>query len=154
VLLRDELITMGKMEDVGVEYIAKVMDSIPSSANAIYYAKIVREKYQLRKLIAACKDICDSAFEQGETVDELIDQAKASIFATDLRESGSIEQDADVVLLLLHREDYYQKGQADYCNTNVADIIVAKQRNGATGAIKLTFLSELSRFESYAPSEQ
>ena len=62
-LLRDELITMGKMEDVGVEYIAKVMDSIPSSANAIYYAKIVREKYQLRKLIAACKDICDSAFE-------------------------------------------------------------------------------------------
>jgi replicative DNA helicase len=43
---------------------------------------------------------------------------------TDLRESGSIEQDADV--LLLHREDYYHKGQADYCNTNVSDVIVAK----------------------------
>lgn len=72
---------------------------------------------------------------------------------TDLRESGSIEQDADVVLLL-HREDYYHKGQADYCNTNVADVIVAKQRNGPTGAIKLTFLLELSRFESYTPLEQ
>jgi replicative DNA helicase len=72
---------------------------------------------------------------------------------TDLRESGSIEQDADVVLLL-HREDYYHKGQADYCNTNVADIIVAKQRNGPTGAIKLTFRPELSRFENYAPLEQ
>ncbi len=72
---------------------------------------------------------------------------------TDLRESGSIKQDADVVLLL-HREDYYHKGQADYCNTNVADVIVAKQRNGPTGAIKLTFLPELSRFESYAPLEQ
>ena len=71
----------------------------------------------------------------------------------DLRESGSIEQDADVVLLL-HREDYYHKGQADYYNTNVADVIVAKQRNGPTGAIKLTFLPELSCFESYAPLEQ
>ncbi|HUT47495.1 MAG TPA: replicative DNA helicase [Sedimentisphaerales bacterium] len=378
VLLRDELVTMGKMEEVGIEHIAKIMDTVPSAANAIYYAKIVREKYLLRKLIAACRDICDRAFEQGETVDELIDMAEASIFAigrqtqvstmhelselmplafraiemrdpngltglstgfyqldeitcglqkgdvivmaarpsigktslalniienlligedvpvalfslemggvqlaermmsslsrlenqkvrrnhlndkdyaeladdmgrlverrlwieeasvltplsirsrarrlkaaydiqcividylqliithgrhenrqqeitrisrsikslakeldvpvillsqlnrapasrsnfmprlTDLRESGSIEQDADVVLLL-HREDYYHKGQADYSNTNVADVIIAKQRNGPTGAIKLTFRPELSRFESYAPSEQ
>ncbi len=360
VLLRDELVTMGKMEEVGVEYIAKILDSVPSSANVMYYAKIVREKYLFRKLIAAGSDICDRAYEQGETVDELLDQAEASIFAigrqskastihelsefmplafdaiemrdpngltglstgfyqldeitsglqkgdvivvaarpsigktslalniienmlidedvpvalfsfemsgvqlaermmcslsrlenqkvrrnrlddkdyieliegisrleskrlwiedasvltplslrsrarrlkaaydiqcividylqlmstncrhenrqqeitrisrsikslakeldvpvillsqlnrapagrsnfmprlTDLRESGSIEQDADVVLLL-HREDYYHKGQADYCNTNVADVIVAKHRSGPTGAIK------------------
>lgn len=378
VLLRDELVTMGKMEDVGIEHLIKIMDSVPSSANAIYYTKIVREKYLLRKLIAACQNIYEKAFEQSEMVDELIDQAEASIFAigrqtqasnmhqlselmplafraielrdpnglpglstgfyqldeitcglqkgdvivmaarpsigktslalniienmlidedvpvalfslemggvqlaermmsslsrlknqkvrrnhlddkdyieliegisrlgskrlwiedaseltplnlrsrarrlkaaydiqcividylqlmsthgrhenrqqeitrisrsikslakeldvpvillsqlnrapanrsnfmprlTDLRESGSIEQDADVVLLL-HREDYYHKGQADYCNTNVADVIVAKQRNGPTGAIKLTFRPELSRFESYAPLEQ
>lgn len=377
VLLRDELVTMGKMEEVGVEYIARILDSVPSSANMMYYAKIVREKYLLRKLIAAGSDICDRAYEQGETVDELLDQAEASIFAigrqtqtstmhqlsellplafraiemrdpnsltglstgfyqldeitcglqkgdvivmaarpsigktslalniienmlidedvpvalfsleiggvqlaermmrslsrlknqkvrrnhlddkdyieliegisrlgskrlwiedaseltplslrsrarrlkaaydiqcividylqlmsthgrhenrqqeitrisrsikslareldvpvillsqlnrasasrtnfmprlTDLRESGSIEQDADVVLLL-HREDYYHKGQADYCNTNVADIIVAKQRNGPTGAIKLTFLPEMSRFENYSPEQ-
>jgi replicative DNA helicase len=377
VLLRDELVTMGQMEEVGIEHLVKIMDSIPSSANAIYYAKIVREKYLLRKLIGAGSDICDKAYEQGETVDELLDQAEASIFAigrqtqastmhklsellplafeaiemrdpnsltglstgfyqldeitcglqkgdvivmaarpsigktslalniiehllidedvpvalfslemggvqlaermmsslsrlenqkvrknhlddkdyaeladgmgrlmprrlwiedasvltplsirsrarrlkaahdiqcividylqlisthdrqenrqqeitrisrsikslakeldvpvillsqlnrapagrsnfmprlTDLRESGSIEQDADVVLLL-HREDYYHKGQADYCNTNVADIIIAKQRNGPTGAIKLTFRPELSRFESYALAE-
>jgi len=377
VLLRDELVTMGKMEEVGIEHIVKILDSIPSSANAIYYAKIVREKYLLRKLIRAGSDICEKAYEQSETVDELLDQAEASIFAigrqtqastmhtlselmplafeaiekrdpksltglstgfyqldeitcglqngdviivaarpsigktslalsiienlllnedvpvalfslemggvqlaermmsslsrlenqkvrknhlndkdyaeladtmgwlmpkrllieeaseltplslrsrarrlkaaydircividylqlmsthgrhenrqqeitrisrsikslakeldvpvillsqlnrapasrsnfmprlTDLRESGSIEQDADVVLLL-HREDYYHKGQADYCNTNVADIIVAKQRNGPTGAIKLTFRPELSRFESYALAE-
>ena len=377
ILLRDELVTMGKMEEVGIEHIAKVIDSVPSSAHAIYYAKIVREKYLLRKLIAAGGDICNRAYEQYETVDELLDMAEASIFAigrqtqastmhelsellplafeaiemrdpnsltglstgfyqldeitsglqkgdvivmaarpsigktslalniienmlidedvpvalfslemggvqlaermmcslsrlknqkvrrnhlddkdyieliegisrlgskrlwiedaseltplslrsrarrlkaaydiqcividylqlisthgryenhqqeitrisrsikslakelnvpvillsqlnrasancsnfmprlTDLRESGSIEQDADVVLLL-HREDYYYKGQADYCNTNVADVIVAKQRNGPTGAIKLTFLPEMSRFENYS-SEQ
>jgi len=374
VLLRDELVTMAKMEDVGIEHLAKILDSVPSSANVMYYAKIVREKYLLRKLISACGEILDRVYEQCETVDELLDLAEASIFAigrqnqastmrqlsellplayeaiekrdpnslpglstgfyqldeitsglqngdviviaarpsigktslalniienmllnedvpvalfslemggmqlaermmsslsrmqnqkvrrnhlddkdyaeladgmgrlvprrlwieeasvltplgirsrarrlkaaydiqcividylqlisahgrhenrqqeitkisrsikslareldvpvillsqlnrapanrsnfmprlTDLRESGSIEQDADVVLLL-HREDYYHKGRADYCNTNVADVIVAKQRNGPTGAIKLTFLPELSRFESHA----
>ena len=378
VLLRGELVTMGKMEEVGIEHIAKILDSVPSSAHVMYYAKIVRDKYLLRKLIAASGDICNRAYEQGETVDEFLDMAEASIFAigrqtqastmralsellpltyeaiekrdpnsltglstgfyqldeitcglqkgdvivmaarpsigktslalniienmlvnedvpvalfslemggvqlaermmsslsrlgnqkvrrnhlndkdyadladsmgrlmarrlwieeisiltplsirsrarrlkaaydiqcividylqlisthgrhenrqqeimrisrsikslareldvpvillsqlnrapasrsnfmprlTDLRESGSIEQDADVVLLL-HREDYYHKGQADYCNTNVADVIVAKQRNGPTGAIKLTFRPELSRFESYTPLEQ
>jgi len=377
VLLRDELVTMGKMEEVGVEYIAKILDSVPSSANVMYYAKIVREKHLLRRLIAAGGDICNRAYEQCETVDELLDMAEASIFAidrqtqastmhtlsellplaydaiekrdpnsltglstgfyqldeitcglqkgdvivmaarpsigktslalsiienllldedvpvalfslemggvqlaermmsslsrlqnqkirrnhldvkdyaeladtmgrlmerrfwieeaseltplsirsrarrlkaaydiqcividylqlistngrhenrqqeitrisrsikslakeldvpvillsqlnrapanrsnfmprlTDLRESGSIEQDADVVLLL-HREDYYHKGQADYCNTNVADVIIAKQRNGPTGAIKVTFLPELSRFENYSPEQ-
>ena len=377
VLLRDELVTMGRMNQVGVEYIGQILDSVPSAANAIYYAEIVREKYLIRRLIAACGDILNRAYDQCDTVDELIDMAEASIFAigrqsgassvqqlnellplaydaiemrdpnnlpglstgfyqldeimcglqggdviviaarpsigktslalniienlllvedvpvalfslemsgvqlaerlmcsvsrlenqkvrtnrldeedyaglvesicrlgtkhlwieetsvltplsirsrarrlkaahdiqcividylqlismqgrhenrqqeitrisrsikslakeldvpvillsqlnrapagrsnfmprlTDLRESGSIEQDADVVLLL-HREDYYHKGQADYYNTNVADVIVAKQRNGPTGAIKLTFRPELSRFESYAMAD-
>jgi len=377
VLLRDELVTMGRMEEIGVEYLAKIMESVPSAVNVLYYAGIVREKYLLRRLIAAGRDICERAFEQGETAEEQIDAAEAGIFAvglqtqtstmhslsellplayeaiekrdpnslpglptgyyqldqitcglqkgdviviaarpsigktslalniienlllgedvpvalfslemggvqlaermmsslcrlenqkvrrnhldekdyagladvigrlvprrlwieeasvltplsirsrarrlkaahdiqcividylqlisthgrhenrqqeitsisrsikslareldipvillsqlnrapanrsnfmprlTDLRESGSIEQDADVVLLL-HREDYYHKGQADYCNTNVADVIIAKQRNGPTGAIKLTFLPELSRFESCVLAE-
>ena len=50
---------------------------------------------------------------------------------SDLRESGSIEQDADVVMLL-HREDYYHRGEQDYeeKKTNKADLIIAKQRNG------------------------
>jgi replicative DNA helicase len=377
VLLRDELVTMGKMDEVGVEYIGKILDSVPSSANAIYYADIVREKYLLRRLIAACGDILNKAYDQCDKVEELLDMAEASVFAigrqsgdstmqqlselmpmaynaiemrdpvglpglstgfyqldeitcglqngdviviaarpsigktslalniienlllnedvpvalfslemsgvqlaerlmcslsrlenqrvrrnrldendyaglvesmcrfgtkklwieqasvltpltirsrarrlkssgdiqcividylqlistsgrhenrqqeitrisrsikslakeldvpvillsqlnrapagrtnfmprlTDLRESGSIEQDADVVLLL-HREDYYHKGQADYCNTNVADVIIAKQRNGPTGAVKLTFRPELSRFESYTMAD-
>jgi len=69
---------------------------------------------------------------------------------TDLRESGSIEQDADVVLLL-HREDYHHRGECDYVKTNVADLIVAKQRNGPTGTVKLTFCPELARFENHAP---
>ncbi len=69
---------------------------------------------------------------------------------SDLRESGSIEQDADVVLLL-HNEDYYHRGEVDYIPKNVTDLIVAKQRNGPTGVVHLTFFPQYTRFESAAP---
>lgn len=64
---------------------------------------------------------------------------------SDLRESGSIEQDADVVVLL-HREDYYDPEKKD----GTAELIIAKQRNGPVGVVKLTFLSSFMRFESLA----
>jgi replicative DNA helicase len=50
--------------------------------------------------------------------------------------------------MLLHREDYYHKGKEDYLETNTADIIVAKQRNGPTDTVKLLFSSEFTRFEN------
>jgi replicative DNA helicase len=69
---------------------------------------------------------------------------------SDLRESGAIEQDADVVMLL-HREDYYHGGEPDYEPTGVTDLIIAKQRNGPTDTLHLAFLQEYIRFEDYAP---
>lgn len=63
---------------------------------------------------------------------------------SDLRESGSIEQDADVVMLL-HREDYYHN-EADYERTNTAEIIIAKQRNGPTGVVPLSWNAQWTRF--------
>ena len=66
---------------------------------------------------------------------------------SDLRESGSIEQDADVVMLL-HREDYYHRGEPDYEDTHTAEIIIAKQRNGPTGTVKLMFMEERAKFEN------
>jgi len=68
---------------------------------------------------------------------------------SDLRESGSLEQDADLVLLL-YREDFYRRDESN----NVADIIIAKQRNGPTGTLNLTFLKEYMRFENYSAREQ
>jgi len=68
---------------------------------------------------------------------------------SDLRESGAIEQDADVVILL-HREDYYHRGDPDYVPTGVTELIVAKQRNGPVDTIPLTFLPECIRFENFA----
>lgn len=72
---------------------------------------------------------------------------------SDLRESGSIEQDADVVMLL-HREDYYHRGEEDYEPDNTAEVIIAKQRNGPTGTVKLTFREKCTRFENLAQIEQ
>lgn len=63
----------------------------------------------------------------------------------DLRESGQIEQDADVVAFI-HRDAYYQPENADV--QGLADIIVAKQRNGPTGIVKLAYQAELTRFEN------
>jgi len=63
----------------------------------------------------------------------------------DLRESGSIEADADTVLML-HRPGKYDGSQED----NVIEVLVAKQRNGPTGEITLTFLKQFMRFENFA----
>ena len=72
---------------------------------------------------------------------------------SDLRESGSIEQDADVVMLL-HREDYYHRGEDGYEPDNTAEVIIAKQRNGPTDVVKLTFREKCTRFENLAQVEQ
>jgi replicative DNA helicase len=63
----------------------------------------------------------------------------------DLRESGAIEQDADMILLL-HRPEYYDPND----QPGIAEVIVAKNRNGATGTVKLTFLKNFTRFENLA----
>jgi replicative DNA helicase len=71
---------------------------------------------------------------------------------SDLRESGSIEQDADVVAFI-HRESYYNRdenGQPDPETEGKAEIIIAKQRNGPTGSVHLAYLSKCTRFENLA----
>jgi len=68
---------------------------------------------------------------------------------SDLRESGSIEQDADVIMLL-HREDYYRMSEPDFMPDNIAEIIIAKQRNGPTGTVKLTFDARTTTFRNLA----
>ena len=68
---------------------------------------------------------------------------------SDLRDSGAIEQDADLVLLM-YREDYYGENENNDLQDSVAEIRVAKNRNGRTGVFKLTFKREFTRFLNHA----
>jgi replicative DNA helicase len=76
----------------------------------------------------------------------------------DLRESGAIEQDADVVLML-YREEYYrrqsgQEDEIDQSTLNKAEVIIAKQRNGPTGSVDLNFFGNRVRFESRSERDE
>jgi replicative DNA helicase len=74
---------------------------------------------------------------------------------SDLRESGSIEQDADVVIFL-NRPEYYgiEKDENGESLEGVTEVIIGKQRNGPTGLVKLAFIKEYARFENLATSRQ
>jgi replicative DNA helicase len=68
---------------------------------------------------------------------------------SDLRESGAIEQDADIIIFI-YREDYYEKDKCREERKGLAEIIVAKQRNGPTDSVDLRFFGEYTRFDNLA----
>jgi replicative DNA helicase len=69
---------------------------------------------------------------------------------SDLRESGALEQDADVVVFIYREDQYADKNAPPTEATGTAELIIAKQRNGPTGVVKLAFIREFTRFENLA----
>jgi replicative DNA helicase len=69
---------------------------------------------------------------------------------SDLRESGALEQDADVVLFIFREDMYPVEGEQHPESDGTAEIIIGKQRNGPTGTVKLAFLKQFTRFENLA----
>jgi replicative DNA helicase len=99
VLLRDELEKRNQLEDVGgVEYIAKILDSVPSSANVMYYTGIIRDKQLLREMVAAAHEILDMAYNEEGEAREKLDKAEQKIFEVASRRiTGSASQVKDLI---------------------------------------------------------
>jgi replicative DNA helicase len=118
VLLRDEIEKRRQLEEVGgVEYLAKIMDSVPSSANVMYYAGIVKDKMLLREIIAAAGEILNDAFSGDGEPSEKLDEAERKIFAvTDKKISGSASELKDLIIrayeLIERRKDSIVTGLA------------------------------------------
>ena len=72
---------------------------------------------------------------------------------SDLRESGSLEQDADIVAFL-YRDDYYNKTAHETSNTSLTELIIGKHRNGSTGTIELLFERNMSNFRNYLKASE
>jgi len=81
VTLKDELTRSGELDEVGgPAYVASLTDGVPRSANVEYYAKIVKEKSTLRRLIQSANDVLVRAYDAEEDADNLLDEAERSIF--------------------------------------------------------------------------
>ena len=91
VLLRDELEKRGQLEKVGgVEYLGRIMESVPSAANVMHYLGIIKDKMLLREIIAAAGEILNDAYGEGGEPSEKLDEAERKIFAiTDKKVSSS-----------------------------------------------------------------
>lgn len=103
-----------------------------------------------RALKALAKDLNVPVLALSQLNRKVEDRPNKRPQLADLRESGAIEQDADVIVFIYRDEVYHPASEE---NRNIAEIIVAKQRNGPTGYFKLTFLKELTLFKDYVEDE-
>jgi replicative DNA helicase len=139
----------GKLDLVMVDYLQLMSATLPSAGGKRYENRTQEVSAISRGLKALAKelDVPVVALSQLSRASERRGDDKRPMLS-DLRESGSIEQDADVVAFI-HREAYYNRDEEmSDAEKAKSEIIIAKQRNGPTGTVHLNFISRFTRFEN------
>jgi replicative DNA helicase len=137
---------------VVVDYMQLMSATLPSEGGKRYENRTQEVSAISRGLKALAKELHVPvvALSQLSRASEQRKDDKRPLLS-DLRESGSIEQDADVVMFI-HREAYYKRGEKmSEADRAKSEVILSKQRNGPTGTVHLNFISKLTRFENPAP---
>jgi len=141
--------TVGGLDLVVVDYLQLMSATLPSAGGKRYENRTQEVSAISRGLKALAKelDVPVVALSQLSRASERRGDDKRPMLS-DLRESGSIEQDADVVAFI-HREAYYNRDEEmSESDRAKSEIIIAKQRNGPTGTVHLNFISRFTRFEN------
>jgi replicative DNA helicase len=132
----------GKLGLIVIDYLQLM--SAPGGRQSENRATEISEMSRSLKALAKELDVPVVALSQlNRSVEQRPDKRPVM---SDLRESGAIEQDADLILFI-YRDEVYNPDTPD---KGVAEIIIAKQRNGPIGRVRLTFLGEYTRFENFA----
>ncbi len=142
----------GKLDLVMVDYLQLMSATLPSAGGKRYENRTQEVSAISRGLKALAKelDVPVVALSQLSRNSERRGDDKRPLLS-DLRESGSIEQDADVVAFI-HREAYYNRDEEmSESDRAKSEIIIAKQRNGPTGTVHLNFISKFTRFDNPDP---
>lgn len=122
---------------VVIDYLQLITGDAKHKGNRMQEISEIRRKL---KVMARSLDVCVIALSQLSRGVESRQDKRPML--SDLRESGQIEQDADLIMFL-YREDYYDK---ETPNKNTIEIILAKQRNGPVGVVEIAFIKEFSKF--------
>jgi replicative DNA helicase len=139
----------GKIDLIVVDYLQLMSATLPSAGGKKYENRVQEVAAISRGLKALAKelDVPVVALSQLSRASEKRGDDKRPLLS-DLRESGSIEQDADVVAFI-HREAYYNRDEEQSAADKAkSEIIISKQRNGPTGVVYLNFLSSFTRFDN------
>ncbi|MGL4969839.1 MAG: DnaB-like helicase C-terminal domain-containing protein, partial [Fusobacteriaceae bacterium] len=136
----------GKLDMIVIDYLQLISGS--SNKNEGNRQQEISEISRALKGIARELDIPIIALSQLSRAVE--SRADRRPMLSDLRESGAIEQDADIVLFL-YRDDYYNPDSED---KGITEVIIGKQRNGPVGTAKLRFFAELTKFADYTDKVQ
>ena len=132
----------GQINCIVIDYIQLMRSGTQSDNRAAEVSEISRSLKALAKELQ-CPVIALSQLNRS-----LEQRPNKRPIMSDLRESGAIEQDADVIMLI-YRDEVYNPDETD--NKGRAEVIIGKQRNGAIGKVNLTFTGKYTRFDNYMP---